>query len=224
MTEQQAAAAPAAAPVAPGAARRRTLAEQEMVDSLGWLVAMRWLAGLGVMAGTLVAGQLLSLPVNEVALYRLGLAILAYNAALRWWLERIERQPESTVAWERFGRAQIFFDWLAMTVLTSLSGGVESPAIIFFLFHVSIAALLLPHARGLSPRHDRAAAGRGRRRPRVRRPRSPRLHLLAAALSRSGLRPHRLVLLRRRLLRARVFLHGDRPPPASSRERGVRAL
>ncbi len=148
MTEQQAAAAPAAAPVAPGAARRRTLAEQEMVDSLGWLVAMRWLAGLGVMAGTLVAGQLLSLPVNEVALYRLGLAILAYNAALRWWLERIERQPESTVAWERFGRAQIFFDWLAMTVLTSLSGGVESPAIIFFLFHVSIAALLLPHARG----------------------------------------------------------------------------
>jgi signal transduction histidine kinase len=147
MAEQKAAPGPAA-PVSAAGSRRRTLAEQEMVDSLGWLVAMRWLAGLGVMAGTLVAGQLLSLRVNETALYRLGLAILAYNAVLRWWLERIGQQPESTEAWERFGRAQIGFDWLAMTVLTSLSGGVESPAIIFFLFHVSIAALLLPHARG----------------------------------------------------------------------------
>jgi signal transduction histidine kinase len=131
-----------------GGGRRRTLAEQEMVDSLRWLVAMRWLAGVAVLAGTFVAGQILGLPVNETALYRLGLAVLAYNALLRWWLERIGQQPESTVAWERFGRAQILFDWLAMTVLTSLSGGIESPAIIFFVFHVAIAALLLPHARG----------------------------------------------------------------------------
>jgi len=128
--------------------RRRTLAEQEMVDSLGRQVAMRWLAGLAVMAGTLVATQGLLLPLPEVALYRLGLAIIAYNAGLRWWLERNEKQPESTAAWERFGRAQIVFDWLAMTVLAALSGGIESPVIIFFLFHVSIAALLLPHARG----------------------------------------------------------------------------
>jgi signal transduction histidine kinase len=125
---------------------RRTLAEQEMVDSLGWLVAMRWLAGLGVVGGTLIASQVLLLPVNEVALYRFGLAIIAYNAGLRWWLERLEKQPEEIGAWQRFGRVQILFDWLAMTVLTSLTGGVESPAMIFFLFHVSIAALLLPHA------------------------------------------------------------------------------
>ena len=32
-----------------------------------------------------------------------------------------------------------------MTVLIALSGGAESPAIIFFLFHITIAALLLPH-------------------------------------------------------------------------------
>ena len=134
-------------PAAPGG-RKRTLAEQEMVDSLGWLVGMRWLAGLSVLAGTLAASQIYHLRLNEVALYRFGLAILAYNAVLRWWLERLEKAPDSTVAWQRFGRAQIVFDWLATTVLLNLSGGVESPAIIFFLFHVSIAALLLPHARG----------------------------------------------------------------------------
>ena len=50
-------------------------------------------------------------------------------------------------AYAGFARAQIGLDWLAMTVLTALSGGIESPAIIFFLFHISIAALLLPHSR-----------------------------------------------------------------------------
>ncbi len=34
-----------------------------------------------------------------------------------------------------------------MTVLTALSGGIESPVIVFFLLHISIAALLLPHTR-----------------------------------------------------------------------------
>jgi signal transduction histidine kinase len=148
MTEPNVAPAPPTGAPAAAPSRRRTLAEQEMVDTLGRLVAIRWLAGLGVMAATFVAGQVMALPVNEAALYRLGLAVIAYNALLRWWLEGIARRPESTAAWQRFGRAQIYFDWLAMTVLTSLSGGVESAAIIFFLFHVSIAALLLPHAHG----------------------------------------------------------------------------
>jgi signal transduction histidine kinase len=35
-----------------------------------------------------------------------------------------------------------------MTGLVALSGGVESPAILFFLFHITIASLLLPHRHG----------------------------------------------------------------------------
>ena len=35
-----------------------------------------------------------------------------------------------------------------MTVLIASSGGAESPAIIFFLIHITIASLLLPHQRG----------------------------------------------------------------------------
>jgi len=42
---------------------------------------------------------------------------------------------------------EMALDWLVITVLTALTGGVESPAIIFFLFHISIAGLLLPHER-----------------------------------------------------------------------------
>jgi signal transduction histidine kinase len=126
--------------------RRRTLAEQELVNSLGWLVAMRWGAGAGVLAAGAVSARAFGLPVPEFALYGVGLFILAYNVGLWWWLGQLGRTvPDSTAAYALFARVQIGLDWLAMTVLTALSGGVESPVIIFFLFHISIAALLLPH-------------------------------------------------------------------------------
>lgn len=126
--------------------RRLTLSEQELVNSLGWLVAMRWFAGLGVLVATLVAGRALALPVPQGALYAVGLLILAYNCGVYWWLSRLGRSaPDSTDPYAVFARVQIVLDWLAMTVLTGLSGGIESPVIIFFVFHISIAALLLPH-------------------------------------------------------------------------------
>ena len=140
---------PAALASLDGTARRHTLAEQELVQSLGWLVMMRWLAGLGVLAAAFVAATVLRLPLPALPLYAMGLIILAYNAAFAWRLRRLQHaMPESMVAYERFAREQIALDWLAMTILVGFSGGVESPAIIFFLFHISIAALLLPHRRG----------------------------------------------------------------------------
>src|SRR3989304_3827151 len=40
--------------------------------------------------------------------------------------------------------AQFAFDWLALAAFVHLTGGVESPAIWFFLFHVLLAPILLP--------------------------------------------------------------------------------
>lgn len=129
-----------------GDGRRRTLAEQELINSLGWLVTMRWAAGFGVLLAAFVAARLLDLPVPEAALCGVGIFILAYNALLHWWLGRFGRTlPDSTLGYARFARVQINLDWLAMTALTALSGGIESPVIIFFLFHIAISALLLPH-------------------------------------------------------------------------------
>jgi len=136
------------APAAPSAAasRRRTLSDQELVQSLDWLIQMRWLAGSGVLVATFFAGVVLGLSVPALPLYVIGFAILAYNAALVRRLRALRRDPPSSMAvYERFARGQIGLDWLAMTVLVALSGGIESPAIVFFMFHIAIATLLLPH-------------------------------------------------------------------------------
>ena len=136
------------APAAPPAAvsRRRTLSDQELVQSLDWLIQMRWLAGSGVLVATFFADAVLRVWVPALPLYVTGLAILAYNAGLFRRLRTLRRHfPESMAAYERFAREQIGLDWLAMTALVALSGGIESPAIVFFMFHIAIAALLLPH-------------------------------------------------------------------------------
>ncbi len=128
--------------------RRRTLAEQELVGSLGWMVAMRWFIGPGVVLGSLAASRVLRLPVPELPLVCVGLFILAYNAGLWWWLVRHGgSHADATEPYALFARVQMALDWLVITVLIALTGGVESPAIIFFLFHISIAGLLLPHER-----------------------------------------------------------------------------
>jgi signal transduction histidine kinase len=126
--------------------RRRSLVEQELINSLGWIISLRWLAGVSVLVATSVATLALGVQLPPGPLYLVGGAILAYNAACWWalrWLQR--RRPEATPAFESFARAQIGLDWIAMTVLIASSGGAESPAIMFFLFHITIASLLLPH-------------------------------------------------------------------------------
>jgi signal transduction histidine kinase len=124
-----------------------TIAEQELANSLGWLIRTRWLAGSSVIVATAFTSRVLHLPLPEGPLYLLGLAIFLYNAVLTrvlGWLDRAAG-TRSDRAYHWLARAQIVVDWLAMAVLITLTGGIESPAIIFFLFHVAISSVLLPH-------------------------------------------------------------------------------
>ena len=132
-----------------GIPRQPSLVEQELVHSLDWLVSMRWLAGGLVLFTTLLAAPVFHMPLPAGTLTATGVAILGYNALLRWGLRLLRSAaPGDTRRFEMFGRLQIGLDWVAMAALIAQSGGVESPAIMFFLFHITIASLLLPHHLG----------------------------------------------------------------------------
>lgn len=132
-----------------GSYRQPSLVEQELVHSLDWLVSMRWLAGGLVLFTTLMAAPVFRMPLPAGTLTVTGLAILGYNALLRWGLRLLRSSsPGNSARFEMFGRLQIGLDWIAMAALIAQSGGVESPAIVFFLFHITIASLLLPHHLG----------------------------------------------------------------------------
>lgn len=105
------------------------------------LIRMRWLAGLAMLVATPVSVYALHLPLPALPLVALGAVILAYNGLLRWVLRR------AGTSWEisrLMATGQVAFDWLALAVFVHLTGGIESPAILFFLFHVLLAAMLLP--------------------------------------------------------------------------------
>jgi signal transduction histidine kinase len=125
-----------------------TLAEQELFSSLSWLISLRWLGGIGVLLGAWFSSSVLGIRIPVIPLYILGLGILAYNA-LFWWVQRrlSAGASRSRVVYQWFARFQIGLDWFAMALLIHFSGGIESPAIFLFLFHITIASLLLPHDR-----------------------------------------------------------------------------
>ena len=133
---------------APAPAAGETVADQELSNSLAWLIRLRWMAAGGLLVATLAARAVgLSIPATPLLL--VGLGILVYNAVFHLAPSRLPGDPmRSLVVRQWFARVQIGADWLATAALIHYTGGIESPAILFYLFHIAIASLLLPHDRG----------------------------------------------------------------------------
>jgi signal transduction histidine kinase len=92
---------------------------------------------------TALAREVLGVGVPVRPLIVVGLAILAYNALLWLGLWRVRQAPEGNVVLAtRLTHLELMLDWAAMLVLIHLTGGVESPLIIFFVFHIIVASLL----------------------------------------------------------------------------------
>jgi hypothetical protein len=124
--------------------RTESLVEAEWIESFGWLIRLRWLAGAGVLLITLTIGPVFGFQVPLIPLLVIGAVILLYNL-LFFLLERRLRQAQAPPeTYLRLGLWQVTLDWLAMTLLIHFSGGIESPVIFFFIFHIVIASTLYP--------------------------------------------------------------------------------
>jgi K+-sensing histidine kinase KdpD len=127
-----------------GVVPTRTPVEEELVRQVAWQIRLRWIAGTGVLLAAWFATYVLDLQLPQWPLYAVGLAILFYNALFQFYLKRLEREAVSDpVVFDRFAKAQTSVDWLAMFLLVHLSGGVESPLLFYFIFHLIIASILL---------------------------------------------------------------------------------
>ncbi|MGC9521229.1 MAG: ATP-binding protein [Anaerolineae bacterium] len=123
---------------------RQMPVEYELCMSLGWLSRLRWIAGAGVIAATWFASTVLGLGLPVIPLYAVGALILAYNVVFQRWLTQIQCDLTGISAQSRnLARLQIATDWIAMTALIHFSGGIESPIILYFFFHTTLAAILL---------------------------------------------------------------------------------
>jgi signal transduction histidine kinase len=122
----------------------RTPVEEELIGWAAWQIQLRWFAAIGVLVAAWFASSILNIQLPLWPLYTIGLSILFYNAFFRLYLKRLEREAISEAAvFDRFAKVQTSLDWLAMILLVHFSGGVESPLLFYFIFHLIMASILL---------------------------------------------------------------------------------
>ncbi len=119
----------------------RSLIEEELEASVAWLIRLRWLAGLGVLIATWSVNAIIKLQIYIFPLYLVGAVILIYNSIFYFIEQRLKQNSSVNQGYTRLAQWQVGLDWLAMILLIHFSGGIESPAILFFIFHIIIASI-----------------------------------------------------------------------------------
>lgn len=115
---------------------------EELTARLAWLTHLRWVAAAGVVVLPLAADSVLKLRLPVLPLALVGLAIAAYNLAFRAWLKAHAATMDFRLT-RLMANTQIAVDLAALTVVLHLSGGVDNPLSLYYVFHVVIAATML---------------------------------------------------------------------------------
>lgn len=112
-----------------------------LLANIRWMVRLRWIAVLGIAFALLVAGAIgwtdtLALPAATAA------ALAACNLAV--WLRYRRPGPDAEpVPLRRQMAIQLHIDLVALALLAHWTGGISNPFVVFFVFPVATAAILL---------------------------------------------------------------------------------
>ncbi|MCP4450241.1 MAG: PAS domain-containing protein [Planctomycetes bacterium] len=112
-------------------------------EQLRWLVDLRWIAVAGILIMSWVVHQLFPVIHSVGPVLICGLVLGLCNAAYYATGKRFSRVNHG-VPGLVFALVQIELDLLILTVLLYFSGGLTNPFVLFYVFHVIIAAIMLP--------------------------------------------------------------------------------
>jgi hypothetical protein len=110
-----------------------------------WLIRLRWLGILSIIAVTIFSSRILEIKVQVYSLYIVSAVFLLLNILHRLWLgsimHRKERDPARQLRW--LTNFQTSTDFIILTLLLHFSGGIENPFIVYFIFHMVMASIVL---------------------------------------------------------------------------------
>ncbi|MFW6303262.1 MAG: sensor histidine kinase [Candidatus Sumerlaeota bacterium] len=118
--------------------------QQMLLNRLGWLIELRWIGILGLVAG-LIYTRIVRDDAFEIRSFLIfALFVQSYNLAftlIDFYLHNKARAtPAKNLA---FALAQIFFDLFALTLVVLHTGGLNSIFVICYVFHIIVAGTLL---------------------------------------------------------------------------------
>ncbi|MBU2645057.1 GAF domain-containing sensor histidine kinase [bacterium] len=127
-------------------ARRSQIIISELRSRAFWFIKLRWIVPVCLVIGSISAGPLGFQFGSSHLVMGVAVFILCYNLIFMLKSSRLptEDSVKALRQFQRFIRWQVGFDYFSMFLLIHLTGGVASPLIFFFIFHIIFAAILMP--------------------------------------------------------------------------------
>ncbi len=136
----------AGAPV--GIEKYRRVIFGELVDRTVWFIRLRWFAAPAIMLAVIVLGQC-GFNLSFLPFFLIALFILAYNGLVYGVAQRNRRALRTERPFIlNFNRFQFALDFIALLLLSHYTGGISSPLLFFFTFHIIFASILLSPGSG----------------------------------------------------------------------------
>jgi signal transduction histidine kinase len=115
-----------------------------LVEQLQWLVFLRWFAVIGI----IIAGAICSLerfyPILHSPLPVYLLAGVLFVCNLFFFVLSRQRFLKSVTGGTLLAVVQLETDLIILTLLLHFAGGVTNPFVLFYVFHIIIATIILP--------------------------------------------------------------------------------
>ncbi len=117
---------------------------EALVEQILWLIRLRWIA-----VGALIASALLGrfvFPVLAVPMLIYACAAVLLTCNIIYFLAATKRPENAGPRDILLGMIQVEVDLIILTAVLNFSGGVLNPCFLFYIFHVIIAAIILPQS------------------------------------------------------------------------------
>ncbi len=111
-------------------------------DQLRLLIRLRWLAVVGIVSAGVVSTRIFSALENAMPIYACAAILLLTNVV--YMLVLTSRWCRCDTCAMIMGMCQFEIDLVLLTALLHFSGGITNPFVLFYVFHVIIAAIILP--------------------------------------------------------------------------------
>ncbi len=123
--------------------KRKRIILGELKERTLWLIRLRWWVPPSIVVGAFTA-RVIGVEFPASALMLVALFILAYNIVFFARSRSLDRDTgDLTTYIQQFTYWQAGLDYAAMFLLVHFTGGVASPLIFFFIFHIIFASILL---------------------------------------------------------------------------------
>ena len=116
---------------------------QEVLGAqLLWLIQLRWIAVVGVVAAALICNYVFPVLISPIPIYVCAGVLLLCN--IFYYLVTTRKDSGGVSKDIVLGMIQVEVDIVILTAVLHFSGGVVNPFFLFYVFHVIIAAIILP--------------------------------------------------------------------------------